>query len=92
MISYLLRRILVSLLVLIGISIVIFVMLHLISDSPGRVVLGPQASAAAVEAFNRENGYDRPLFVQYADYVVQLLHGDLGRSYKLNEEIGRAHV
>lgn len=87
MISYLLRRILISLLVLIGISIVIFVMLHLISDSPGRVVLGPQASAAAVEAFNRENGFDRPLFAQYIDYVGQLLQGDLGRSYKLNEEV-----
>ncbi|MFF5625697.1 ABC transporter permease [Microbacterium sp. LWH10-1.2] len=88
MIWFVARRVLVSLAVLLGISLVVFLMLHLISDSPGRAVLGQQATQAAVDAFNRENGYDRPVLIQYADYLLQLLQGDLGRSYKLNEEVG----
>ncbi|WP_217183062.1 ABC transporter permease [Streptomyces sp. AC495_CC817] len=88
MMWFVIRRILVSLAVLLGISLVVFLMLHLISDSPGRAVLGQQASQAAVDAFNRENGYDRPVLIQYVDYLLQLLQGDLGRSYKLNEEVG----
>lgn len=88
MMWFVIRRILVSLAVLLGISLVVFLMLHLISDSPGRAVLGQQASQAAVDAFNRENGYDRPVLIQYVDYLLKLLQGDLGRSYKLNEEVG----
>lgn len=88
MMWFVIRRVLVSLAVLLGISLVVFLLLHLISDSPGRAVLGQQASQAAVDAFNRDNGYDRPVLVQYVDYLLQLLRGDLGRSYKLNEEVG----
>jgi len=84
---FIIRRVLVSLAVLLGISLVVFLMLHLISDSPGRAALGQQATQVAVDAFNREHGYDRPVLVQYVDYLVQLLHGDLGRSYKLNENV-----
>ncbi|GAT72318.1 peptide ABC transporter integral membrane protein [Microbacterium sp. HM58-2] len=88
MIWFVIRRVLVSLAVLLGISLVVFLLLHLISDSPGRAVLGQQATQAAVDAFNREHGYDRPVLVQYLDYLLQLLRGDLGRSYKLNEDVG----
>lgn len=88
MIWFVVRRILVSIVVLLGISLVVFLMLHLISDSPGRAVLGQQASQAAVDAFNHENGFDRPVLIQYVDYLGQLLQGDLGRSYKLNEDVG----
>lgn len=88
MIWFVIRRVLVSVAVLLGISLVVFLLLHLISDSPGRAVLGQQATQAAVDAFNREHGYDRPVLVQYLDYLLQLLRGDLGRSYKLNEDVG----
>lgn len=87
MIWFVLRRVLVSIVVLLGISLVVFLMLHLISDSPGRAVLGQQASQAAVDAFNHDNGFDRPVLIQYLDYLGQLLQGDLGRSYKLNEDV-----
>lgn len=88
MIWFVIRRILVSIVVLLGVSLVVFLMLHLISDSPGRAVLGQQASQAAVDAFNQENGFDRPVLIQYLDYLGQLLQGNLGRSYKLNEDVG----
>lgn len=87
MTSYVLKRLAVSLLVLLGLSFIVFMMLHLISESPGRAVLGPQASPEAIAAFNEANGYDRPVLLQYLGYLGDLLRGDLGRSYKLNEEV-----
>lgn len=87
MTTYVLKRLGVSLLVLLGLSFVVFMMLHLISESPARAVLGQQASPEAIAAFNSENGYDRPVILQYFSYLGDLLRGDLGRSYKLNEEV-----
>ncbi|MBL3686003.1 ABC transporter permease [Leucobacter zeae] len=84
---YVLKRLGVSLLVLLGLSFIVFMMLHLISESPARAVLGHQASPEAIEAFNAENGYDRPVIVQYFGYLGDLIVGDLGRSYKLNEDV-----
>jgi len=85
--AYLLRRLGVSLVVLIGISVLVFVLLHTISSSPGRAVLGVQASPASVAAFDHAHGYDRPLPLQYLSYLGDLLHGDLGYSYKLNQSV-----
>jgi peptide/nickel transport system permease protein len=87
MIGYLVRRVAISVIVIIGISIVAFGLLHIISSSPGRAVLGLQASPKAVAAFNRANGYDDPIVVQYWHYLLQLLHGNLGYSYKLNQSV-----
>ncbi|MCA0378550.1 MAG: ABC transporter permease [Actinobacteria bacterium] len=87
MTAYVLKRLGVSLLVLLGLSFVVFMMLHFISESPARAVLGQQASPEAIAAFNTENGYDRPVILQYFSYLGDLLRGDLGRSYKLNEEV-----
>ena len=84
---YILRRLAISAVVLLGISAVVFFLLHLVSDSPGRVVLGQRASPQAVADFNRQHGFDRPVVVQYVSYLGQLLHGDLGRSYKLNQNV-----
>ncbi|MEE1744276.1 MULTISPECIES: ABC transporter permease [unclassified Streptomyces] len=85
---YVVRRLAISFLVLLGISALVFFLLHVVSDDPGRVVLGQRASPQAVADFNREHGFDRPLVVQYLGYLDQLAHGDLGRSYKLNENVG----
>ncbi len=87
MARFLLRRSGVSVVVVFGISILVFLLLHLISSSPGRAVLGVQATPAAVAAFDHTHGYDRPLFVQYFSYLGQLLRGDLGFSYKLNQSV-----
>jgi len=84
---YIVRRLAVSVVVLLGISAVVFFLLHLVSDSPGRVVLGQRASPEAVAAFDHEHGFDRPVVVQYVSYLGQLLQGDLGRSYKLNQDV-----
>lgn len=87
MTRYVVRRVAVSMVVLLGISAVVFFLLHVVSESPGRVILGQRASPQAVAAFNAEHGFDRPVVGQYITYLNQLLHGDLGRSYKLNESV-----
>ncbi|NUR91613.1 MAG: ABC transporter permease [Nonomuraea sp.] len=87
MFPYVLRRLGTSAVVVLGVSFIAFALLHGMSGSPGRAILGVQASAEAVAAFNHEHGYDRSLVAQYVSYLGQLLHGDLGYSYKLNQSV-----
>ena len=87
MISYLLRRFVSAIIVIIGIMLVTFTMLHVIAPSPARAVLGIKASPAAIAGFNHEHGYDQPLWRQFLTYMNQTLHGNLGYSYKLNQSV-----
>ena len=98
MITYLARRLVTSIVVVIGVSIFIFVLLHAAYPSPARDVLGLHASSGAVAAWNKAYGYDDPVVVQYLRYVNNLLHANLGYSYVenqpvlslINERIGRS--
>jgi peptide/nickel transport system permease protein len=85
--AYLLRRIGTSIIVLIGISIFIFLLLHAIFPSPARAVLGLRANGAAVAAWNKEHGFDDPVIVQYLRYINNLLHGNFGYSYAENQTV-----
>jgi peptide/nickel transport system permease protein len=89
MAAYLLRRSALSVVVLMGISMVIFFLLHLVYPAPGLDVLGIEARPAQVAAWNRDHGFTRPVIVQYCHYLDRLLHGDLGYSYKLNQSIAQ---
>jgi len=87
MITYLGRRLVTSIVVVIGVSIFIFVLLHAAYPSPARAVLGLRANGAAVNAWNKANGYDDPVIVQYLHYVNNLVHGNLGYSYVENQSV-----
>jgi peptide/nickel transport system permease protein len=87
MISYLIRRIITSVVVVIGVSIFIFLLLHAIYPSPARDVLGLSARPAQIAAWNKANGYDDPVIVQYLRYMNNLLHGNLGYSYVENQSV-----
>ena len=87
MTAYLLRRIGTSIIVLIGISIFIFLLLHAIYPSPARDVLGLKANQAQINAWNKQNGFDRPVIEQYLSYMNGLLHGNLGYSYADNQTV-----
>ncbi len=87
MTAYLIRRLVTSLIVILGIALVTFLMTHIIAPSPGRAILGDRASRAAVNAFDNAHGYDRPVWVQFGSYLWQLVHGNLGYSYKLNQTV-----
>jgi peptide/nickel transport system permease protein len=87
MTAYLIRRIGTSIVILIGISIFVFVLLHSVFPSPAIVVLGPKAAPKAVAAWNAQNGFSDPVIVPYWRYMYALLHGNLGYSYKLNQSV-----
>ena len=67
--------------VLFGISIAVFAIVHLIPGDPADVLLGQNATPARVKIINHQLGIDRPLLVQYLNFIRDLLHGSLGTSY-----------
>jgi peptide/nickel transport system permease protein len=79
--SFLIRRLIGLVCVLVGVSLVTFILSHVLPADPARVALGGKAGAEQYEAMREQMGLDRPLYVQYAVYVGSLLHGDLGYSY-----------
>jgi peptide/nickel transport system permease protein len=85
--AYLLRRLGASIIVLIGISIFVFLLLHAIYPSPARAVLGLKANNAQIAAWNKEYGFSRPVIEQYLSYMNGLLHGNLGYSYADNQTV-----
>jgi peptide/nickel transport system permease protein len=87
MISYILRRLVTAAIVVVGLMVVTFTMLHVISPSPARAVLGIKASPAAIAGFNHQHGYDRSLARQFITYLNQTIHGNFGYSYKLNQSV-----
>ena len=87
MTAYLIRRCGTSVVILFGISVFIFLLLHSVFPSPAIVVLGPKALPSAVNAWNKANGFDAPVFVQYLRYMGNVLRDNLGYSYKLNQSV-----
>ena len=63
--------------VLIGISLITFI---LIPGDPVRILLGPRATKAVIESVHAQYGLDKPVYIQYAYFLKNLLHGDMGRS------------
>jgi peptide/nickel transport system permease protein len=77
-----LRRLLLAIPVLLGVSVITFASLHLIPGNPAQTLLfGTNATPQQVEALTQQLGLNRPLLVQYFHYLGQLLHGNLGQSY-----------
>lgn len=87
MIGYLIRRVGQAIIVLFGVTIITFILLHLLPGSPVRAILGIHASTATVKHLNAELGFNKPLYVQYGLWVWNLLHLNLGFSYKLNQPV-----
>jgi peptide/nickel transport system permease protein len=84
---FLLKRLLQAAGVLLGVSLIVFGLLHALPGGPARGILGQQATISQINAFNAAQGFDRPLIVQYLDYLGRLAHGNLGESYKLNQPV-----
>ena len=73
--------------VVIGVTIFTFLLQHLIPGNIARAIIGPRATPAQIAGFNREYGLNHPLPVQYLSFVNQLIHGNLGYSYKQNRSV-----
>jgi peptide/nickel transport system permease protein len=89
-IGYLIRRLLQSVVVVLGVTMLVFGMEHLIPGGAGgiaRAILGPRANPVTIHAWEKENGYLSPIWYQYWVWLDHLLHGNLGFSYKLNRSV-----
>ena len=87
MVKYVIKRILQMIPILIGVSIIIFLMLSFSPGDPARLALGMNAKPEQIETFNRENGLDQPLIVQYLNYMKGLVTGDLSTSYTTRQPV-----
>lgn len=87
MTAYLIRRTFVSIIVIVGVALLTFLMLHVIAPTPGRAILGIRASKRAVNIWNKQHGYDRAIWAQFGSYLWACMHGNLGYSYKLNQSV-----
>ena len=83
MIRLIINRIFATILVLIGVSFVVFAALHFSPGDVARTILGLGATEERVQALRQELGLDRPLLIQYWDWMMALIKGDLGRSISL---------
>ena len=79
---YIIRRIVLTIPVLLGVATLVFALIHLVPGDPAEVMLGEGASAADIVDLRARLGLERPLFVQYRDFLAGLLHGDLGTSFR----------
>lgn len=87
LLNYIIRRILMLVPVLIGVSILAFALLHLIPGDPARSMLGEKATEEQLHQLRKDLGLNDPLIVQYGRYLGQVASGDLGESIKSKESI-----
>ena len=87
MTAYLVRRLIQAVAVVIGVTVIVFIILHALPGGPARGLLGPEATTQQVQQFIVANGFDKPLIVQYGSFLNQLLHGNLGYSYHYNQTV-----
>jgi len=84
---YAVKRILLLIPILIGISIVTFAITHIIPGDPLYILLSPYATEEDVQNARVELGLDQPLYVQYGIYLKDVLHGDLGYAYRTRNPV-----
>lgn len=82
MFSYFIKRLLQVIPTLIGVSIVVFILIHAVPGDPARLIAGNEASEQDVELVRDRLGLNQPLYVQYGTYVFHLLKGDFGTSLR----------
>ena len=86
--SYLIQRLFLTLVVLLGVTFVVFLIIHLVPGDPARVILGVQANEENVAALRERLGLNRPFLVQYADWLWNAAHGDFGKSLITGQPVG----
>ncbi|MHB8572997.1 MAG: ABC transporter permease [Candidatus Dormibacteria bacterium] len=90
MTAFLVRRLAWMLLVLLGVAVITFIVAFMVPGDPARLYAGTNASAQAIAVIHHNLGLDRPLYVQFADYIWRVLHLDFGQSYRLGTPVLQA--
>ncbi|KMO71596.1 Glutathione transport system permease protein GsiC [Mycolicibacterium chlorophenolicum] len=81
------RRVLYSLVVLVGVTVVVFALVHLVPGDPVRIALGTRYTPEAYDALRTASGLDRPIVSQFFGYVGSALTGDLGVSFRNGDPV-----
>ena len=87
MVRYLVRRLLLTLPVLLGVATLVFALIHLVPGDPAQAMLGEGASQEEIAKLQHTLGLDRPLLSQYKSFLVGIGHGDLGTSFRYNAPV-----
>ncbi|KXF82066.1 ABC transporter permease [Enterovibrio coralii] len=85
--NYFLRRLLSAIPVLLGITVIVFIIMSMIPGDPATAILGAYATPDNVAKINKDLGLDQPLVSQYFIWLSNMLQGDFGRSYSLNRPV-----
>jgi ABC-type dipeptide/oligopeptide/nickel transport system permease component len=88
-IRFALRRLVLTVPVLLGVATLVFALLHLVPGDPAQVMLGESASASDVADLRSRLGLDRPMAVQYGTFIAGLVQGNLGTSFRYNTPVTR---
>ncbi|WP_269919908.1 ABC transporter permease [Caldifermentibacillus hisashii] len=90
MVQFIIRIFAQMILLLIGISFIVFMSMHLAPGDPATIIGGPTATKSDIEAIREDLGLNKPVLVQYVDYMNGLIHGDLGYSYRTGQSVTEA--
>ena len=85
--KYVLKRLAMLIPVLIGVTFVVYFILSLSPGDTAAMIAGESADAETIEATRKDLGLDQPVIVQYGKYMLNLLHGDMGKSYKTKRDV-----
>ena len=87
MVRYVIKRLVLIIPIMIGVTIFIFILLSLAPGDPARVALGSLATEEELQLFREQNGLDAPLYMQYINYMFRAVTGDLGTSYTSHQSV-----
>jgi len=85
--QYILQRLLLAIIVVLGVTFVVFMIVQIVPGDPARIVLGPYASDEAVQGLRERLGLNRPFFEQYGSWLLGIIQGDFGQSLLNGQEV-----
>lgn len=84
---YIVKRLLLLIPIILGVTFIVFSIMSLTPGDPGRLILGQSAPIEAINHLNHELGYDQPFAIRYIDYIKKAVSGDFGKSYRTNKPV-----
>jgi peptide/nickel transport system permease protein len=87
MFAFLVRRIIMTIPIVFGVALLVFILLNVVGGDPALMMVGKHATVEQIESIRREYGLDQPLYVQFFDYLKQIMTFDFGRSYATRQRI-----
>jgi len=82
--GFIVRRLGQAVAVVLLVTLIVFILLKVLPGGTARALLGPRASPLAIKTFDHANGFDKPLIIQYLNWIWRILHGNLGYSFRYN--------